>query len=112
MLEQMEIAESIYEGIVEPSYKKVTREDANRACNSSQNRGESASLQTNSAMGKRLDKFRKQYVDCPSSESKTVLSTAPGILLTNAMSWETLVLSMLKVSLVKTPGIIPYKRKI
>ena len=27
----MEIAESIYEGVVEPSYKKHTRADANRA---------------------------------------------------------------------------------
>ena len=30
MFEHMEIAESIYEGVVEPSYKKPTRSDANR----------------------------------------------------------------------------------
>ena len=31
MFECMEIAESIYEGVLEPSYKKPTRADANRA---------------------------------------------------------------------------------
>ena len=31
MFEGMEITESIYEGVVEPSYKTSTREDANRA---------------------------------------------------------------------------------
>ena len=30
MLERMKISESIHEGVVEPSYKKPTREDANR----------------------------------------------------------------------------------
>ena len=39
MFEQMEIAESIYEGVVETSYKKPTRADANRAGNSSHKRG-------------------------------------------------------------------------
>ena len=31
MFECMEIAESIYEGVVEPSYKKPTLSDANRS---------------------------------------------------------------------------------
>ena len=39
MFEGIEIAEYIYEGVVEPSYKKTTRADANRAGNSMQNRG-------------------------------------------------------------------------
>ena len=30
MFERMEISESIYEGVVEPSYKKPTVADANR----------------------------------------------------------------------------------
>ena len=34
MFERMEIAESIYEGVVKPSYKKPTRAYANRAGNS------------------------------------------------------------------------------
>ena len=31
MFERMKIVESIYEGAVEPSYKKPTREDSNHA---------------------------------------------------------------------------------
>ena len=31
MFEHMKIAESIYEVVVEPSYKKTTRKDANRS---------------------------------------------------------------------------------
>ena len=42
----MEISESIYEGVVEPSYKKLTREDANHFGHSKQNRGEAASSWT------------------------------------------------------------------
>ena len=44
MFEWMEIAESIYEGVVKLSYKKSTRADANRAGHSRQKRVESASL--------------------------------------------------------------------
>ena len=39
----MKIADSICEGVVEPSYKKTTRVDSNRSGNSKQNRGETAS---------------------------------------------------------------------
>ena len=42
----MEISESIYEGVVEPSYKKPTQADANRAGHSRQKRGESATSWT------------------------------------------------------------------
>ena len=42
----MEIAKSIYEGVVEPSYKNPTREDANRAGRISQKIGEDASSWT------------------------------------------------------------------
>ena len=42
MFERMEIAESIYEGVVEPSYKKRTRENSNRASHSRKTRGEFA----------------------------------------------------------------------
>ena len=40
MFESMEIAESIYEGVVEPSYIKPTREHANRADIGRKMRGE------------------------------------------------------------------------
>ena len=39
MFERMEIAEYIYEGIVEPSYKKTTRADENHAGNNKNKRG-------------------------------------------------------------------------
>ena len=39
MFQFMEISESIYKGVVEPSYKKPTRADANRAGNSRHKRG-------------------------------------------------------------------------
>ena len=42
MFERMEIAESIYEFVVEPSYTKHTRADANRSGHIRQRRGESA----------------------------------------------------------------------
>ena len=38
MFEYMEIAESIYEGVEEPSYKKSTREDTKHAGNIRQKR--------------------------------------------------------------------------
>ena len=43
MFEHMEIEESIYEGVVEPSYKKPTREDTNRSGPTNKMRGQSAS---------------------------------------------------------------------
>ena len=55
----MEIAESIYECVVEPSYIKNTREDANRVGYRSHNRGKSDSLQTHSAMSENAGKRRK-----------------------------------------------------
>ena len=39
MFERMEVAESVYGVVVEPSYKKNTREDANLAGHSSKIRG-------------------------------------------------------------------------
>ena len=43
MFECMEMSESIYEGVVEPSYKKPTREDTNRSGPTNKMRGQSAS---------------------------------------------------------------------
>ena len=42
---------------------------------------------------------------------KAVSFTAPGILLMNARSWQTLVISKLKVNVLSTMGIIPYQGK-
>ena len=46
MFERIEISEYIYEGIVEPYYKKTNRLDANRAGLSKKMRGDAASLTT------------------------------------------------------------------
>ena len=77
MFEQMDISESIYEGVVEPSYKNATLSDANHASNSRKKREEDASSKTQSAMGERDGKLRKQYSDFPSGESKTCLIHDP-----------------------------------
>ena len=42
MFERMEFDEIFYEGVVEPSYKKTTRSDANRDVQRKQMIGESA----------------------------------------------------------------------
>ena len=39
MFERMDISESIYKGVVEPSYKKNAREDSNRVGNSRKSKG-------------------------------------------------------------------------
>ena len=51
MFEHMEISESIWEGLEEHSYKKITK------------RGEAASSKTQPVMGESADKHQKQCVD-------------------------------------------------
>ena len=78
MFERMEISESIYEGVVENSYKKPIRADANRAGHSRQKRGEAASTwalpEKYESAGKRI----KQHIDSPMGKSKTCLIHGPG----------------------------------
>ena len=74
----MEIAESIYEGVVETSYKKPTRADAKHSDHIRQNRGEAAPSHTHSAMGENAGKRRKQYADHPTGKSKTCLMYGSG----------------------------------
>ena len=62
MFEHMEIMEYIYEVVVKPSYKKSTRADANRAGNSRNMRGESASSKTHYKTSKRSGKRKQRYV--------------------------------------------------
>ena len=59
----MEIVESIYEGVVEPSYKKPTRLDTNLAVHSRNKRGESASSKAHLTVGESTGKRQKRYVD-------------------------------------------------
>ena len=46
MFERKEISESIHQGVVEPSYKKLARADANCTGNSRHKRGESTTTWT------------------------------------------------------------------
>ena len=68
MFEHMEISESIYEGIVEPSYKKPTRADANRSGHIRQKRGEPDSSWTRPDKGESAGKRRKRHVDSPAGK--------------------------------------------
>ena len=70
MFERTEIAESIYKGVVEPYYKKTTREYANCAGHSRKMRGEAASSNTYSEMNESASKCRKRYVEHPKDRSK------------------------------------------
>ena len=65
MFDRMEISESIYEGVVEPSYKKPTRADYNCAGHVSQKRVESASSWTRPEKGESAGKRRKRHVNIP-----------------------------------------------
>ena len=84
MFERMEIPNYICGGVVEPSYKKPTREDANRAGYSRKTRGESASLNTYSNMSESAIKCIKRYVENLKDRSKLICFVhGPG------NSWET-----------------------
>ena len=63
MFEYMEIEDSIYEGVLESSYKITTRINANCDSISSNTIGESASSNTYSEMSKSAKKHIKSYVD-------------------------------------------------
>ena len=68
---------SVYEGVLEPSYKKSTKADAARSGHSRENRGESTSSYTYSEMIESPGKCRKIYVDNPKGESKNLSHTWP-----------------------------------
>ena len=61
----MEIAQIMFEGVVEPSSKKTTRNISNQAGRTKQMRGEDASSKLNSKMGKRAGKRMKIHIDNP-----------------------------------------------
>ena len=70
MFEFMEKEEFIYNGVVEPSYKKSTRADLNRAGHSSKMRGEFSLSNTYSETSESYVKHRNIYVDHPKYRSK------------------------------------------
>ena len=107
----MEITESIYKGVVEPSYKKTSCADAKRAGHSRQKRGEAASSWTRPNKSDSAGRRRKRHVDSPTVKSKTCLIHGPDILQKNVRSWETSELSTLIVGLLITAGTAPYPWK-
>ena len=70
MFEIMDITESIYEGVVEPPYKKTARADTNHAGHSRLNRGELALSNTHSKMNESNGNHRERYIDHPKGRSK------------------------------------------
>ena len=70
MFERMEIAESIYEGVVTTSNKKTNREEANHTGISRNKRGEVALSNNHPAKDESTRKRSKRYVDCPKSARK------------------------------------------
>ena len=63
MFERMEISESIYEGVVEPYLKNLTRTYSNRAGHISKLRGEADLSTTYSNMIDTAGESRKSYAD-------------------------------------------------
>ena len=78
MFERMEISESIYKGVAEPSYKQTTREDSNRAVHIRHNKGEASSSWTRPEKVESAGKRIKRHVDIPTGKSKTCLIHVPG----------------------------------
>ena len=70
MFEPIKIAESTYEGDLEPSYIKPPRSDANRAGHSRKIGGEYALPNTYSGMIESAGKHRKRYLDYMEDISK------------------------------------------
>ena len=77
MFERMEIAEYIYEGVLELSYKKYTGLDATCSGQIRYKRGEPASLHTYFTMNERAENHREGYVCHSKGESKTCLIQGP-----------------------------------
>ena len=79
MFKLIEIEESIYGGVIEPSYEKPTGEYSNPAGPSSKMGGESILSNTFPGMSKSAGKNRKRYLDHSKDISKpTCLIHIPG----------------------------------
>ena len=109
IFELMDIVEYINEVLLVPSYIQSTRTYATRSGHSRKKRGEDTLSHTYYSMSESDGNCRKRYIDHPKGESKPLFYMAPGIHQTNARSWETLVLDMLKADQQSTAGPIPYK---
>ena len=75
----MEIAKTVYEGVVESSHNKTTTSHTNRAGHSRKIRGVTDYSKTYSEKGNHAVKFKQRYVDHPRDRSKlTCLIHVPG----------------------------------
>ena len=77
IFKRVEIAESIYEGVVEPSHKNPISADATSAGHSRQKRRESALSHTYSKISESVGKRRKRYVYICKGKLKTSLIHSP-----------------------------------
>ena len=111
MFEHMEIAESIYEVVVEPSYKKLTRADSNRADCIRQKRGETALSWTHPKKVEISGKRRKIHVDSPTGKSKNCLIHGPGHSSGECKALGDFGTKYTNIRLNKDRGIIPVPRK-
>ena len=107
MSERIEISEYICEGVVEPSYKKTTRADANHSGLSTKISGKTASSSTYSYMSKSTAKRIKRYVYHRKDISR-LTCLIHDIHKMNVRSWETSVLIILKSGLISTMGVSLY----
>ena len=67
MFDRIEIAENIYEGVVEPSYKKPNRGESTHDGHSRKIRVISSPSKSNPDIGGRTGNHKKSYVDCTRS---------------------------------------------
>ena len=108
----MEIEEYIYEVVVDPYYKKPTREDYNRADHRRKMRWEADSSNTYYNMSDSDGKSRKRYIYHPTYIPKpTCLIHGTGHSSYEYKVFENLVLSILKSGLLRTVGIRLHLRK-
>ena len=109
MFERMDIYESIYEGVVETYYKKLLGQTPTVLVTSGKRQEKTPSHRITPRRVRALASTEKDMQIERRANRKYVLSTALGIIMMNARSWETQVISKIKVSLLRNAGIIPYQ---
>ena len=111
MFEKMEISDSIYKGVVEPSYKNVPGHMPTVLVTEGILEKNQTFQRITPQWVRGLSSAENIYVDFLLGKLKTVSFTSPDILLMNVRSWDTLVLSKLNISLLSTMVIILYQGK-
>ena len=104
----MEIAESIYEGVVEPSYKKLPGQMPTVLVTADKREEKLPISGLAPVRTISLATAEKGIYIARREIQKSVSSTSPEILQKNVRSWETSKLSTLRVGLLRTTGAAPY----